>query len=598
MLAQMKIQESKGFEIIGSNSNENSKEELLKNVEYTGYFLPSDPDERDYFMRCPTCRGLIPDSGLREKIQCDICKKIIHIPENNFQEVKQASLYDEPHHKTKTWCKNMQNICKIITNFFPFWSSSPLYKLPSFKNVVFYINKEKLNNSEHKDKDFIEIINNIILPFFQYKSRIVNIDKIFEIDGIEFKVISAYPHYLTAKVTSKTSIVCNDYYSFTSPIINVTFLTIRKRELESNDYISNQIMNTPFPVQKSIIEGFNCRINTYDLVVRNCSPKYGIITNETSIRVINRNIENLKSITIVSLHNEENIELNDKKNNKAILNNFIRPFFYNGNKKYIERGDVLKIGKLEIFILKAKPSTGFVVEDFTKITMKYDYTLEQCQNELNEQIEIESLQRRQERYFSNENNVTNNINTSINTSINNNSNNNNNNNDNITNTLDLNNELFNDFQERMRFLSSLLSHRRRLIRFNSRLNNININLNEDNNFYNFNFNVVNGDEESNNNIENNNIQINNEILNNLPVFKIDEKFMEVSQKKENKNEFQNCVICMEKYEINNEVKTLPCFHLFHKDCIDQWLKAGNDSCPICKNKINHNDDLNEEYIDE
>jgi hypothetical protein len=215
--------------------------------------------------------------------------------------------------------------------------------------VVFYINKEKLNNSEHKDKDFIEIINNIIIPFFQYKSRIVNIDKIFEIDGIEFKVISAYPHYLTAKVTSKTSIVCNDYYSFTSPIISATFLTIKKRELESNDYISNQIMNTPFPVQKAIIEGFNCRINTYDLVVRNCSPKYGIITNETNIRVINRNIENLKSITIVSLHNEENMELSDKKNNKAILNNFIRPFFYNGNKKYVERGDVLKIGKLEIF---------------------------------------------------------------------------------------------------------------------------------------------------------------------------------------------------------------------------------------------------------
>ena len=98
-------------------------------------------------------------------------------------------------------------------------------------------------------------------------------------------------------------------------------------------------MNTPFPSQKSIIEGLNCRINTYDLVVRNCSPKYGIINNETNIRVINRNIETLKSITIAVLLNEENTELNNKKNNKTIFNNFIRPYFYNGNKKYIERGD-------------------------------------------------------------------------------------------------------------------------------------------------------------------------------------------------------------------------------------------------------------------
>ncbi len=103
-------------------------------------------------------------------------------------------------------------------------------------------------------------------------------------------------------------------------------------------------------------------------------------------------------------------------------------------------------------------------------------------------------------------------------------------------------------------------------------------------------------DEDENNDENNNIN-NEEALNSLPVFKIDEKFMEVSLKKENKNEqFQKCVICMEKYMINDEVKTLPCFHLFHKECIDHWLKSGKDTCPICKNKINNNN-LEEDFID-
>ena len=577
MIAARTINESMGFEAIGSLPTENSLEDQLKNEEYTGYFLPSDPDERDYFMKCPECRGLIPDTGLRDKVECDICKKIINIPENNFQDVKQASLYAEPRKKT-AYCKNIRNFCKKLTTFLPFFNSSPIYTLPSFKRVVFYINKEKLEHSSHQGKDFLEIMNNIIIPFFQYKSRNLNKDKIFEIDGIEFKAISVYPHYLTAKVSSQTSIVCNNYYSFTIPIINATFLTIRKRELETNEFISNKIINTPYPTQKSIIEGLNCRINTYDLVVRNCSPSYGIITNETNVRVINRNIETLKIITIAVLHNEENNELNNKKNNKAIMNNFIKPFFFNGNKKYIERGDVFNIGKLKIFILKAKPSTGFVAEDITKITLKFNYTLEQSQNELNEQIEKESLENREDdRYISNFDNDNNNI--IINTSTNS----------------EHNFEILNEFQERMRVINSLFAQRRRLLRLNNRLNNINNFRDDDNdNIFNINFNFFNrGNEENNNN------NINEEALNSLPVFKIDEKFMEVSKKEENKKEqFEKCVICMEKYEINEEVKTLPCFHIFHKDCIDHWLKEGNDSCPICKNKINHNNGLVGDFNDE
>ena len=565
-----KINESRGFEVIGTHPTENSLEDQLNNKEYIGYFLSSDPDERDYFMKCPFCRGLIPDTGLCETVECDTCKKIIRIPENNFQEVKQASLYDEPLRHKKKHCKNIQNFCKKISYFLPFIKNPPIYQLPSFRHITLYINKEKLDNSSYHGKNFTEIMNNIIIPFFQYKSRIVNKDKIFEIDGVEFKVISVNPHYLSGKVSSGTSIVCNDYYSFTTPILNATFLTIKKRELETSDYIANKIINTPFPTQKSIIEGLNCRINTYDLVVRNCSPKYGIITNDTNIRVIHRNIETIKSITIAILFNEENTELNNKKNNKTIYNNFIIPYFFNGNKKYIERGDTLQIGKLEIFILKAKPSTGFVVEDITKISMKYNYNLEQCQDELNEQIEKESLRNRHHSNVNNNINITNDgiINTSTNS--------------------ENNFVVFNQFQERMRVLNDLLAHRRRLIRLHSHLNNIYYR--DDDNYVNINFNFFNRENEGNN--------INNDrVLRSLPVFKIDEKFMEVSQKEENKNEqFQKCVICMEKYMINDEVKTLPCFHLFHKECIDHWLKSGKDTCPICKNKINNNN-LEEDFID-
>ena len=388
-------------------------------------------------------------------------------------------------------------------------------------------------------------------------------------DGIEFKVISVYPNYLTGKITSKTSISCNNYYSCTTHIQNVTFLTLNRKEFESNQHITNKIINTPFPTQKIIIEGLNCRINTYDLIVRNCEPKYGIITNETNIRVINRNIEILKTVTIAILINEENRELSNKKHSKSILNNFIYPYFHYGNKRYIERGDSIKIGKLDIFILNSNPHTGFILEDKTKINLKFNYNLEQCQNELNEEIERESLENHE---------IMNNNNESNNGLFN------------ITTAHRRNNmELFNNFQNRMRLLNALLAHRRRLIFLNQQLNNNFNGLGDDDNIININFNFLNEDNNGNNN---------EEIINNLPVFKIDEKFMETSQKQDNKNEnFEKCVICMEKYKIDDEVKTLPCFHIFHKECIEHWLKAGKDTCPICKNKVNNNElgmDFNDE----
>ena len=143
----------------------------------------------------------------------------------------------------------------------------------------------------------------------------------------------------------------------------------------------------------------------------------------------------------------------------------------------------------------------------------------------------------------------------------------------------------------MRLLNALLAHRRRLIILNQQLNNNFNNLGgeDDNNIINVNFNFLNEENMNNNN---------DEVIRNLPVFKIDEKFMESSQKEDNKNEnFEKCIICMEKYVLNDEVETLPCFHIFHKECIEHWLKAGKDTCPICKNKVNNNDlgmDFNDE----
>ncbi|CAL0323125.1 unnamed protein product [Lupinus luteus] len=45
-----------------------------------------------------------------------------------------------------------------------------------------------------------------------------------------------------------------------------------------------------------------------------------------------------------------------------------------------------------------------------------------------------------------------------------------------------------------------------------------------------------------------------------------------------------CCICLAKYENNDELRELSCSHLFHKECVDKWLKI-NASCPLCKSEV-------------
>ncbi|CAO2830605.1 unnamed protein product [Amaranthus hypochondriacus] len=42
-----------------------------------------------------------------------------------------------------------------------------------------------------------------------------------------------------------------------------------------------------------------------------------------------------------------------------------------------------------------------------------------------------------------------------------------------------------------------------------------------------------------------------------------------------------CCICLSKYKDKEEIRQLRCSHIFHKTCVDQWLKIIS-CCPLCK----------------
>jgi len=42
-----------------------------------------------------------------------------------------------------------------------------------------------------------------------------------------------------------------------------------------------------------------------------------------------------------------------------------------------------------------------------------------------------------------------------------------------------------------------------------------------------------------------------------------------------------CTVCLEDFTEGQSLKSLPCVHFYHTDCIDSWLMVGH-SCPVCK----------------
>lgn len=58
----------------------------------------------------------------------------------------------------------------------------------------------------------------------------------------------------------------------------------------------------------------------------------------------------------------------------------------------------------------------------------------------------------------------------------------------------------------------------------------------------------------------------------------------VTKYKESANGQKECIICLEEFKGNQNIRLLQCMHYFHKKCIDEWLN-NNTICPECQHNI-------------
>lgn len=49
-----------------------------------------------------------------------------------------------------------------------------------------------------------------------------------------------------------------------------------------------------------------------------------------------------------------------------------------------------------------------------------------------------------------------------------------------------------------------------------------------------------------------------------------------------------CAICVEDFQEGSDVRVLPCDHVFHPKCVDEWLSNHSSLCPLCKLNVSQN----------
>ena len=135
--------------------------------------------------------------------------------------------------------------------------------------------------------------------------------------------------------------------------------------------------------------------------------------------------------------------------------------------------------------------------------------------------------------------------------------------------------------------------------------NSNRHINQTNQVQNQNVNsrVNNSNQNTNSNIAQNSVNNSNVLFNDKNLSDFDKKkdnlFLEMDQfqykhiQKYDSRRETECAICLEEFKRNDIIKEFyKCKHIFHKDCLKNWLKRAN-VCPLCKHDLT--DDINTKF---
>jgi len=209
-----------------------------------------------------------------------------------------------------------------------------------------------------KIEDSDDLLENMILPFFEAKEKIATRGQVFDLLGAQMRVTACNPK--RGRVTQQTII---RLFGALDPdkVLETVTLALTCPIGFNKDMIVQQIKDTANRSPLLLMRGQGVDINDLPWCVARCHPEYGLVTDRTTIRIEDKPYQALQKIDIMPIQEDlprnTCTDLDDLKDN--IFTKFVVPFF-NGWYRVVESKDSIQIDGVEFKVNATDPDIGYV----------------------------------------------------------------------------------------------------------------------------------------------------------------------------------------------------------------------------------------------
>jgi hypothetical protein len=399
------------------------------------------------------------------------------------------------------------------------------------------------------------LMKQILLPFFQIQTKILRKGNIFEIGSIKFLVASTTPHK-QGKVGTNTKIRCNMCVSENSELESVELVPLRRNQIQSNSTFINEVVN-PFlrtlkPQEVYTHKHATIELDDIKMLIKYSRPFFGYFSENTRVK-IDDYAKPLSFIRIAPIWKDEKtckkVNQNFTEYENYMRQNYLSIYFNSGLLRFVEKGETILMENIEFFVNDCRPKNGYVDHN-THIEIQTGFTKEnfkkkQIQADKNFARRLQSKESHRSQIYQFTQALGRNANPEL--------------------IAQLEHEMVRS--GRHGGSSSDLRHRLQQIYQHS---------------------------SGRSSSKSKRKPASKSLVQSLPERTLTKKFID-EKKFDDEEAYIKCLICLEYYAEDDNVKTLPCMHYFHKACIESWFNRGR-TCPVCKWDITK--DLEQSQFDE
>lgn len=241
------------------------------------YFLPLAPTESPLSYPCPNCNAACFDGNVPRRLMCE-CKLALLRMEDGTINAQESLVID-----------SFDSLFQVRTQF----PDSP--QVPKLASLTLAVFRESLPPRLLNDQSFasIPLMNEVLLPYFLYKTRCLGVNDLLQIGEIRLKVTAAVPSF--GIIVKETALMCHDLVSWQSlrkvlisPVAPTSF--------------------TPVSFKSTVVEHFKVRkfshlhtgqtvyIREIQAVVEAAEPADGVLASDTEFYYDERPLEQVQTL--------------------------------------------------------------------------------------------------------------------------------------------------------------------------------------------------------------------------------------------------------------------------------------------------------------